>query len=43
MEIAFSAFERMFCECLYSPKWENVVKEVRIKIASYNKLIDMGA
>ena len=28
---------------LYSLKWKNMVQEVRIKVATYNKLIDMGA
>ena len=39
----FSAFKRMFGEHLYSLKWQNMVQEVRIKVATYNKLIDMGA
>ena len=30
-------------EHLYSLKWKNMVQEVRIKVATYNKLVDMGA
>ena len=43
VETMFSAFKRMFGEHLYSLKWKNMVQEVRIKVATYNKLIDMGA
>ena len=43
VEIVFSAFKRMFGEHLYSLKWKNMVQEVRIKVATYNRLIDMGA
>ena len=43
MEIVFSAFKRMFGEHLYSLKWKNMVQEVNLKVAAYNKLIDMGA
>ena len=43
MEIAPSAFKRMFGERLYSLKWKNMVQEVRIKVATYNRLVDMGA
>ena len=43
VEIVFSAFKRMFGEHLYSLKWKNMVQEVRIKVATYNKLVDMGA
>ena len=42
-EIVFSAFKRMFGEHLYSLKWKNMVQEVRIKVAAYNRLVDMGA
>ena len=42
-EIVFSAFERMFGGHLYSLKWKNMVQEVRIKAATYNRLADMGA
>ena len=31
----------MFGEHLYSLKYKNMVQEVRIKMATYNKLIDM--
>ena len=41
-EIVFSAFKRMFGEHLYQLKWKNVVQEVRIKVATYNRLVDMG-
>ena len=43
VEIVFSAFKRMFGEHLYSLKWKNMVQEVRIKAAAYNRLVDMGA
>ena len=43
VEIVFSAFKRMFGEHLYSLKWKNMVQEVRIKVATYNRLVDMGA
>ena len=43
VEIAFSAFKRMFGEHLYSLKWKNMVQEVRIKVAAYNRLVDTGA
>ena len=43
VEIAPSAFKRMFGERLYSLKWKNMVQEVRIKVAAYNRLVDMGA
>ena len=42
VEIVFSAFKRMFGEHLYSLKWKNMVQEVRIKVAAYNMLVDMG-
>ena len=37
----FLAFKRMFGEHLYSLKYKNMVQEVRIKMATYNKLIDI--
>ena len=43
VEIVFSAFKRMFGGHLYSLKWKNMVQEVRIKVATYNRLVDMGA
>ena len=43
MEIAPSVFKRMLGERLYSIKWKNMVQEVRIKVATYNRLVDMGA
>ena len=42
VEIVFSAFKRMFGEHLYSLKWKNMIQEVNLKVATYNKLIDMG-
>ena len=36
-------FKRMFGKHLYSLKWKNMIQEVRIKVATYNKLIDMEA
>ena len=41
VEIVFSAFS-MFGEHLYSLKWKNMVQEVRIKVATYNKLVTWG-
>lgn len=43
VEIVFSAFKRMFGEHLYSLKWKSTIQEVNIKVATYNKLTDMGA
>lgn len=43
VEIVFSAFKRMFGESLYSLKWDNMVQEVNLKVATYNKMIDMEA
>ena len=43
VEIAPSAFKRVFGERLYSLKWKNMVQEVRIKVATYNRPVDMGA
>ena len=43
VKIVFSAFKRMFGEYLYSLKWKNMVQKVRIKVAAYNRLVDMGA
>ena len=43
VEIAPSAFKRMFGERLYSLKWKNMVQKVRIKVATYNRLVDMRA
>ena len=43
VKIVFSAFERMFGEHLHSLKWKNMIQEVNLKVAAYNKLIDMGA
>ena len=42
VEIVFSAFKRMFGEHLYSLKWKNMIQEVNLKVATYNRLIDMG-
>ncbi len=43
VEIVFSAFKRIFGEHPYSLKWKNMVQEARIKVATYNKLVGMGA
>ena len=42
-EIVFPAFKRMFGGHLYSLKWKNMVQEVQIKVATYNRRVDMGA
>ena len=43
VEIVFSSLKWMFGEYLYPLKWKNMVQEVRIKVVTYNKLVDMGA
>ena len=43
VEIVLSAFKKIFGEHPYSLKWESMVQEVRIKVSTYNRLIDMGA
>ena len=40
-EIVFSAFKRMFGEHLYPLKWKNMVQEVRIKVATHHRLVDV--
>ena len=42
-EIVFSTFKRMFGEHLYSLKRKNMVQEVRIKVTTFNNLVNMGA
>lgn len=37
-ETAISTIKRMFGECVYSVKYDNMVKEVMLKIALYNRL-----
>lgn len=39
-ESVFSAFKRMFGEHLMALKWENIVQEVRLKAALYNRWRD---
>ena len=40
VEGAFSIFKRIFGEHVMSLKWENVIQEIRIKVALYNKWRD---
>ncbi len=39
-ESVFSAFKRLFGEHLMALKWDNIVQEVRLKAALYNKWRD---
>ena len=39
-ESVFSAFKRLFGEHLMALKWENIVQEVRLKVALYNRWRD---
>lgn len=38
-ETVFSSIKRMFGECVYSVKFENMVKEMMLKASLYNKII----
>ncbi len=40
-ETAISTIKRMFGEYVYSIKYDNMVKEVMLKIALYNRLRDI--
>ena len=42
MEITFSAFKRLFGEDVRAIKVENIIQEVMIKVAAYNKFVMMG-
>ena len=39
-EAVFSVFKRLFGEHLMALKWENIVQEIRLKVALYNKWRD---
>ena len=39
--IRIRTFKKMFGEYLYSLKWDNMVRDVKAKVATYNRLIDM--
>ncbi len=39
IEVIISAFKRMFGEHLFSRKWESMVREVRMRIAMYNRWV----
>lgn len=41
VEIVFSAFKRIFGESVRALRRDNIIQEVRLKVAVYNKLIDM--
>ena len=43
VEIVISALKRMFGESVMSLKWDNMVREVKLRIALYNKWIDEAA
>ncbi len=36
----FSAFKRLFGEHLMALKWDNILQEVRLKVALYNRWRD---
>ena len=38
VETVFSSIKRMFGECVYSVKFENMVKEMALKASLYNKI-----
>ena len=40
VEGVFSVFKRLFGEHLMALKWDNIVQEVRLKVALYNKWRD---
>ncbi len=37
IEIIISAFKRMFGDHVHSRRWENIVQEVRLRVAQYNR------
>ncbi len=37
VESVFSAFKRLFGEHLMALKWDNIMQEVRLKVALYNR------
>ena len=43
VEIVFSAFKRIFGESVRALRRDNIIQEIRLKVAVYNKLIDMEA
>ena len=42
VEIVFSAFKRMFGESVMASKWENMVHEIMLKVATYNLVTARG-
>ncbi len=40
VESVFSAFKRLFGEHLMALKWDNIIQEVRLKVALYNRWRD---
>ena len=40
--ISFSAFKRLFGEDVRAIKVENIIQEVMIKVAAYNKFVMIG-
>lgn len=40
VEGAFSIFKRVFGEHVMSLKWENIIREIRLKVALYNRWRD---
>lgn len=42
VEIVFSAFKRIFGECVRSVKWEDIVHEIMLKVATYNMITARG-
>ena len=43
VEIAYSTFKRIFSDHIRAKKWENIVKELYWKVATYNYLIELSA
>ncbi len=43
VETVFSMFKNLFGEHVRSRKWENIVQELRLRVATYNHLIDLAA
>ena len=43
IEIIISAFKRMFGDHLHSRKWENMVQEIKLRVAQYNRWQDVAA
>ena len=40
IEIIISAFKRMFGDCMHLRKWEDMVQEIRLRVAQYNRWLE---